>query len=350
MNRGLWTAAVLVCCLCVETTKAQIIVGGGGFRLRYHRGPLTIQGSFGRGYYSRGYVFPPTFVQKRVLITQPQVTVVAPPPPRVELVQPRTPDERFGGSPSRRDPYEPVERVWDTRGVDFDLVTPDLKPRPKRHPPEKSPDEPPPPIPLPPGKDVSKPRRPIRPDGKRPNGKNPMPMPKPMPRPKPEPNRPLTPQQKSDEQLFLGAGAFRGKEFGLAAQRFRIATQLDPRNADAWFHLAQARFALGQYLLAIEAIRKAMDNRKDYPIAPYNLRRDLYPNSEPTLDAHLDRLAKAVKADPNNGDLAFLYGHQLWFDGKRDDARRVFARARTLIRDVRYIDQFFRAKVGGAVA
>ncbi len=349
MTRGLWTAAILVCCFCVETTNAQVLIGGGGISFRYRRGPLTIQGSFGRSFFSRHYLPPPVFVRERVIVAQPSVTVVTPPPTRVELVDPRVPEERFGGAP-RSDPnrYQRVERVWDTRGVDLDLVTPDRKPRRRTQPPGQNPNENPDGFKLPPGKDVSKPRPPVRPGGEQPGGEQP--MPKPRPQPKPKPKRPLTPQEKSDQQIFLGAGVFRSGEYGLALQRFRIATELNPKNADAWFHLAQARFALGQYLLAVEAIHRGMDSWKNYPLAKSNLSRDLYPKKKATLEDQLDQLAKAIKADPNNGDLVFLHAHQLWFDGRQDEALKLFARARTLKRDVRYIDRFFRAKARAPVA
>ena len=66
--------------------------------------------------------------------------------------------------------------------------------------------------------------------------------------------------------------------------------------------------------------------RADWPEARF-VSRDLYWKKPDLFDEHLKALRQAVAAFPDDAGLAFLLGHQLWFDGKPDEARPLFQKA-----------------------
>jgi tetratricopeptide (TPR) repeat protein len=225
----------------------------------------------------------------------------------------------------------------DTRGYDLDQV-------PVKKAPAVEPEEPSKPLP---GVDVSKPKPTVRPGDlpEKPAVKGPPELP-PPPGPLPDP------RDESLRLLELGTGAFQAGAYGLAGQRFRQATQVNPALSPAYFLLAQAEVALGKYRDAVDTIHAGMKIDKQWPRTVYQPRVELYKGRDAEYGEHMKHLTDAAAANPNNATLLFLVAHQLWFDGQRKDALALLQRARPLadVQDRVYIDAFLAAGDPGALA
>ncbi len=337
----------------VYETHAQFLIGprggfGGGFR--YSSGRLTVSGYFYKNYPPAVLpIAPPRpfcFGPRGIVQSQTIVQVVNPP---VVVVAPVS----GGVGPAAVDPSRLLpstsNHVYDVSGVDFDLISPPKKLGPNGVIPlDKEPGEK---IPKIPGKDVSVPKKIVRPEdlGK----KKPFVKPKPKAEPKPEvPKKPVpkTPREKSDWQIELGRAAFANKQYGLATQRFRLASKTDPTNPRAFFLLAQGYFALNQYEEAVGAIHEGLDLDPKWPQATFHPRLELYKGIEPEFEAHLKRLKKVTASNPDSATFLFLEGYQLWFDGWPLKALPRLQKARPLVGDPSYIDLFLKAGMPGVVA
>src|SRR5262249_39934242 len=136
---------------------------------------------------------------------------------------------------------------------------------------------------------------------------------------------------ESDRQVKLGKDAFKAGEYGRAAERFRQAVTAAADRPMPHFLLAQAEFALGRYREAVVAIHDGLKRRPDWPTGDFKP-RDLY-GKVADYPADLERLGRAVARQPEDAALLFLYGYQLWFDGRRPEARTHLEKALPLVAD-----------------
>lgn len=347
MTRFPWLLITLVTLTSVAESQAQFLpppyyfdpfAPNAGIAFQYKTGRLTI-----RGYATRG--LPPGSV---ILGSGPFVPVYPYPyfaaPPGV--VQTRVTVNVYAPQPLLVSPA----REYDTTGVDLDLVhpanlagakQPQVEPRPEPEPEPKLP-----------GKDVSVPKPPVRPEDKADIKAPPRPPMIPGMEPKfPRPKPPLAnPRDQSDRLIGEGIKAFQEKMYGLAAQRLHLATKADPTNDLAYFVLAQCHIAAGRYTDAIAAVHEGMKLRKDYPGINFRPRMSLYRGIELEFDFHLDRLKEVMKQNPKSADLMFLTAHQFWFDGNQPEAQALFQKARPLAADTTYIDRFLNAAKPKVVA
>jgi tetratricopeptide (TPR) repeat protein len=127
---------------------------------------------------------------------------------------------------------------------------------------------------------------------------------------------------------YIGFGDthFRNQKYSEAYERYRRAGQTAPQVADAWFRQGFALAAMGRYETAAKAIKRGLDVDPDWAQSEFHL-SDLYGNDEMAKKAHLDAMAKAAQEDGHNGDLLFLLGVHLFFDGQADKAATFFQRA-----------------------
>jgi Flp pilus assembly protein TadD len=58
---------------------------------------------------------------------------------------------------------------------------------------------------------------------------------------------------------------------------------------------------------------------------------------------HLERLRQTLRKHPDDPVLLFLLGYQLWFDGRKEEARPLFRRALPRAADRAAIERFLRA-------
>jgi tetratricopeptide (TPR) repeat protein len=156
------------------------------------------------------------------------------------------------------------------------------------------------------------------------------------------------PQAESLRLLELGRESFAAGEYGRAAERFRRAAAADPRQVVAHFLLTQALFALGKYPAAVDAAVAGLALAPDWPATPFRP-LELYGTNVADYSEHLRRLAEALRLNPDDPDFLFLYAYQLWFDGRRDEARLLFERARRHGADPVAIDRFLMALPAGPV-
>ena len=163
-------------------------------------------------------------------------------------------------------------------------------------------------------------------------GKVALPAPKPLPfvPKKPvEPVKPMLGQPDADRVAEAGRKAFADGQYGRALELFQRVATITPNESSIHFLISQAQFALGKYREAVAAIGEGMALRADWSDARF-VSRDLYWRKPAVFDDHLLSLRQAVEAFPDDPGLLFLLGHELWFDGKRDEARPLVLKARKL--------------------
>jgi hypothetical protein len=295
---------------------------GGSVELsrRHHHGRFSLGASFSRSYYYGGlyggYPYPYPFGYGQANTYVSIITPPPPPPPQIVVVQQPPPQ-----------PEPPI----------FVEIGP--RPQPQPPPAEERPL---------PGDPAGR-FRPI-PPAERERAQQPAPPPAEQRPPRPpdrEPALPAPPQPEADPRaenarlIRLGKESFLRQEYGWAAHRFRQAIPLRPGDAEAHFLLAQALFAQGHYVEAVDAIQAGMRLRPDWPTAPFRP-FDLYGPAADWTD-HLRTLEDTLDANPNDPVLLFLYGYELWFDGREDEAVHLFERAARVTADRTFIDRFLRA-------
>jgi hypothetical protein len=319
-TRWLWAGLGLL--LCVPAAAGQflgppVVVRefGGGFT--YHRRNFSLSVNFGRYYVSPPLVTAPYFyVPSPLVYGYPpagftQVTIYNPPP--IVVV-----------------PY-PVLPLYD-RGRLWDDEGPPL-PQGERLPP------------VPPHRRIPLPNeRPAQPPQQAQKPPPPPPPPiKPPPRLGPDPN----PAREVQRQLDLGRQAFASQDYGRAAERFRQATLVAPREAEGYFLLGQAHFALGNYRRAFEAIQKGLDLRKDWPTSGFRP-IELHGEHVADLEEQLALLEQTWTANPHDPVLTFLLAYQLWFDGRREEARHLLEEVERSLPDRSVVEAFLQALPGGS--
>jgi Tetratricopeptide repeat len=238
---------------------------------------------------------------------------------------------------------------------DLPLLDPSLRsdPIPDRVPPPR-PAEPVAP-PLPGGRDAGV-FRPLEPDNRDRANRPGVPAPPPPPAPPaPQGPRPFDvdlprppmpeadPKTESGRLIALGRVAFAAREYGRAAQRFREAVKLTPADEMPYFLLGQALFAAGRYPEAVAAIRVGVQLRPDWPMVRFPP-RELYGINAVDFEDQQRRLRQSLEEFRNDSELLFLLGYELWFDGKADEGRALFLKARPGAADPAVIDRFLAAR------
>lgn len=129
-------------------------------------------------------------------------------------------------------------------------------------------------------------------------------------------------------QKFIGFGDenFIRQRYADANQRYRKATQAAPALAEGYFRSGFALVALGHYEAAAQMFKRGLNVDPNWPQSQFRL-DDLYGANQSVKTTHLESLAKAAMDEPSNGDLLFLVGIELYFDGQKDRAKPFFERA-----------------------
>jgi tetratricopeptide (TPR) repeat protein len=144
-------------------------------------------------------------------------------------------------------------------------------------------------------------------------------------------------RNRAEASLKSGMRHFQRGSYVQAAQKFEQARNLP--NASAMFLAGQAYIAAGQFDRAVDAIKEGLRQNPDWPTAEVDLRA-LYPNGDDLL-GQMGSLAKRLKEQPNNADLMFLLGFELFGAGERDKARAILDQAARLSPDDRHLKPFF---------
>lgn len=130
---------------------------------------------------------------------------------------------------------------------------------------------------------------------------------------------------------FLSAGdqLFREQKHHDALQRYKSAAQAAPDLAETYFRQGFALVATNRFELAADSFRRGLTLAPDWPESSFRL-DELYGEAALAKQAHIDALARAALAAPDDADLMFVLGVFLHFDGQTDRARRFFVRAQEL--------------------
>lgn len=126
-------------------------------------------------------------------------------------------------------------------------------------------------------------------------------------------------------QIQLGKQAFAAREYGRALRHFEQAV-LDAPEARSHFLLAQALFARGRYGDAVDEIETGLRLRPDWPSSRFPIRALYGPNLGDFAE-QFQHLEELVAQNPRDPVLLFLYGYELWFDGRGAEAELWFQRA-----------------------
>ncbi|HEV3344997.1 MAG TPA: tetratricopeptide repeat protein [Pirellulales bacterium] len=129
--------------------------------------------------------------------------------------------------------------------------------------------------------------------------------------------------------LEYGDARFRKQEFSEALQRYRKAAEAAPNLADAYFRQGLAQAALGRYQPAVNSFKRGLAIEPDWPGGEFRLRQ-LYGDSLAAKQMHLEQLALAAEKQPENAELMFLLGVELFFDGQPARARTFLERSAEL--------------------
>jgi tetratricopeptide (TPR) repeat protein len=153
--------------------------------------------------------------------------------------------------------------------------------------------------------------------------------------------QPVEPAGDPKDLIRLGKEVFTAREYGRAERFFRQATNNEPKEALAFFLLAQARFALGKYQEAVTAIHAGMLLKPDWPRADFQP-QGLYGPQAADFQEQLDHLKEVADKNRNDPTLAFLHGYQLWFAGRKEEAKLFFHRAEADAKERDFINQFLQ--------
>jgi hypothetical protein len=333
--------ALVVVLISTAPLGAQVVIGPGGvsFGGTLKAGRLKI--GFGGFVPTYGY-YPPLYPYgfgSRTTVLQiysPPPVVIAPPVapvlPRFNFVD--EPVLRPGQevpliqAPPRDQPEPPLPGA--PAGI-FRPIRPEDRARALAPVPAAPPEKP-----KPPDKPPEKPKAEEKPKAK---------LPARLPRP-PQPEADL--KAENARQVALGKEAFAGQEYGRALARFRLAVAAAPDEPLAQFLLAHTFFAMGKYVEAVEAIEVGLRLHPDWPRARF-APLELYEPNVALYPEQLRRLEETLAKHPDDPILLFLYAYQLWFDGRKDEARPLFQRAAPLMRDRTLIDRFLQALPGAAI-
>ena len=86
----------------------------------------------------------------------------------------------------------------------------------------------------------------------------------------------------------------------------------------------------------------------DWPASDFRA-AELYGKEAGAFAEHLRRLEEARTRHPNDPVLLFLYAYELWFDGRKDEARPLFEKAAALMPDRSAADLFLKVGPGKPV-
>ena len=115
--------------------------------------------------------------------------------------------------------------------------------------------------------------------------------------------------------VSFGDAHFGNQKYADALDRYKKASQSSPQLADAFFRQGFAQAALGRYDAASKAFKRGMELNADWPGSGFRL-DEIYGVDDPAKKARLDAMTRAAEAEPNDGNLAFVLGIHLHFDGR----------------------------------
>jgi hypothetical protein len=133
-------------------------------------------------------------------------------------------------------------------------------------------------------------------------------------------------RERAWRQIELGDAEFLQRQFARALDHYRNASAAAADLGEAFFRQGQGMIALGLYDPAAKAMRRGLLFDPDWADSDFHL-DDLYGDNKPVKEGKLDTLEKAAAAHPQDPELQFLAGIELFFDGQLDRAAPFLRRA-----------------------
>jgi tetratricopeptide (TPR) repeat protein len=171
------------------------------------------------------------------------------------------------------------------------------------------------------------------------------PRPAPVVVDKPAPARPvvresnLEARRRAGHFMTLGDSLFREQRHHDALQQYKKASEIAPDLTEAYFRQGHALVATTRYELAAAAFKRGAAIDPDWTRAGFQL-DDLYADTRVAKTSHLETLAAAALAAPNDADLMFVLGVFLYFDGQPERSQKFFQRSAALSADVAHLQHF----------
>lgn len=142
--------------------------------------------------------------------------------------------------------------------------------------------------------------------------------------------------------IDFGDAKFAEGQYHAALQRYKDAAIAAPLWGEVYFRQGHALTVLGRYDQAATAYRRGMRNQPDWPQSDFNL-LELFGGNRAALLASRERLAEAAADAPDDADMLFLLGVQIYFSGERERAQPFFREALELAQDRAHIEPFLVA-------
>ncbi len=130
---------------------------------------------------------------------------------------------------------------------------------------------------------------------------------------------------KARAYMTQGDNLFQEQRYAAAAQQYRAAASLAPDLAEANWRYSHTLVAMGEYDLAVNAVKRAIAASPDITRGGFTL-DSLYGTLGTAKASHLESLAnRALESDSPNA--YFLLGMTLHYSGEAQRAEKFFARA-----------------------
>ncbi|MCB9854241.1 MAG: tetratricopeptide repeat protein [Phycisphaerales bacterium] len=124
------------------------------------------------------------------------------------------------------------------------------------------------------------------------------------------------------QKINEGADKFEQGQYDEAVRLFEEVALADRNNADAWFALATAKFATGDYARGASAIRQGVQAFPEMVNTVFDI-RDRYGNVD-DFQRHIETLERHVESNKDDVDAHIMLGFVYHFTGQRDWAKEVF--------------------------
>lgn len=129
--------------------------------------------------------------------------------------------------------------------------------------------------------------------------------------------------------VSFGDAHFGNRKYNEALERYRTASITAPDLAETYLRQGHALVAMGNYESAGKAFRRGLGVRSDWGNTAVRLDA-IYGDANREKVQHLEELAEAADQNPQDSNLLFLLGMQLYFDGQTDRSQLFFQRAAQL--------------------
>jgi tetratricopeptide (TPR) repeat protein len=110
-----------------------------------------------------------------------------------------------------------------------------------------------------------------------------------------------------------------------AVEHYQRALQIDPDNAEVYFHMAEALAGLGELDRAIEYLRKYI--QKAPPTAALHVNLGIYLGWQGKTDEESSEYRRALEIDPKSADAYYGLGNNLAARGELEEAKKHYLRA-----------------------